>query len=111
MVKQTPKRSLVKSGSLEKPVKGLPLPKSPQTSGAPPPPAPKPRASQLKSKIQRVQAIYNCSADNPDELSFLEGEVIVVDGEEDPEWWVGHIEGEPDRKGVFPVPFVHFFTD
>ena len=27
-------------------------------------------------------------ADNPDELTFSEGEVIVVDGEEDQEWWV-----------------------
>lgn len=32
--------------------------------------------------------MYNCVADNPDELTFTEGEVIVVDGEEDQEWWV-----------------------
>lgn len=32
--------------------------------------------------------MYNCMADNPDELTFSEGEVIVVDGEEDQEWWV-----------------------
>ncbi|KAI3364672.1 hypothetical protein L3Q82_011441, partial [Scortum barcoo] len=62
-------------------------------------------------KPQRVKAIYNCSADNPDELTFTEGEVIVVDGEEDSEWWVGHIEGEPTRRGVFPVTFVHFITE
>uniref|UniRef100_A0AAR2IYX9 ArfGAP with SH3 domain, ankyrin repeat and PH domain 2a n=1 Tax=Pygocentrus nattereri TaxID=42514 RepID=A0AAR2IYX9_PYGNA len=37
---------------------------------------------------KRVKAIYNCVADNPDELTFTEGEVIVVDGEEDQEWWV-----------------------
>uniref|UniRef100_A0A8C8ISJ8 ArfGAP with SH3 domain, ankyrin repeat and PH domain 2b n=1 Tax=Oncorhynchus tshawytscha TaxID=74940 RepID=A0A8C8ISJ8_ONCTS len=59
----------------------------------------------------RVKAIYNCSADNSDELTFTEGEVIVVDGEEDPEWWFGHMEGEPTRRGVFPVKFVHFITD
>uniref|UniRef100_A0A674D1J1 ArfGAP with SH3 domain, ankyrin repeat and PH domain 2 n=1 Tax=Salmo trutta TaxID=8032 RepID=A0A674D1J1_SALTR len=59
----------------------------------------------------RVKAIYNCSADNLDELTFTEGEVIVVDGEEDPEWWFGHMEGEPTRRGVFPVKFVHFITD
>lgn len=35
-----------------------------------------------------MKAIYNCVADNPDELTFSEGEVIVVDGEEDQEWWV-----------------------
>uniref|UniRef100_A0A8C9Z1N5 ArfGAP with SH3 domain, ankyrin repeat and PH domain 2a n=1 Tax=Sander lucioperca TaxID=283035 RepID=A0A8C9Z1N5_SANLU len=44
-------------------------------------------ASQ-KQRPKRVKAIYNCVADNPDELTFSEGEVIVVDGEEDQEWWV-----------------------
>uniref|UniRef100_A0AAY4B0C1 ArfGAP with SH3 domain, ankyrin repeat and PH domain 2b n=1 Tax=Denticeps clupeoides TaxID=299321 RepID=A0AAY4B0C1_9TELE len=64
-----------------------------------------------KQKPKRVKAIYNCKADNPDELTFTEGEVIVVDGEEDQDWWVGHIDGEPIRKGAFPVSFVHFITD
>lgn len=35
-----------------------------------------------------MKAIYPCSADHPDELTFYEGEVIVVEGEEDSEWWV-----------------------
>lgn len=43
---------------------------------------------QTKSKPKRVKALYNCVADNPDELTFSEGDVIVVDGEEDQEWWV-----------------------
>uniref|UniRef100_A0A8C7S0J2 ArfGAP with SH3 domain, ankyrin repeat and PH domain 2a n=1 Tax=Oncorhynchus mykiss TaxID=8022 RepID=A0A8C7S0J2_ONCMY len=60
---------------------------------------------------KRVKAIYNCLADNPDELTFSEGEVIVVDGEEDQEWWLGHIEGEPMRRGAFPVTFIHFIMD
>ncbi|KAM7368310.1 hypothetical protein PAMP_014543 [Pampus punctatissimus] len=59
--------------------------KSPQSSG---PPTPKPRTTFTKQKPQRVKAIYDCSADNPDELTFSEGEVIVVDDEEDSEWWV-----------------------
>uniref|UniRef100_A0A667YL15 ArfGAP with SH3 domain, ankyrin repeat and PH domain 2b n=1 Tax=Myripristis murdjan TaxID=586833 RepID=A0A667YL15_9TELE len=64
-----------------------------------------------KPKPQRVKAIYKCVADNKDELTFSEGEVIVVDGEEDHEWWVGHIEGDPSRHGVFPVTYVHFITE
>uniref|UniRef100_A0A8B9LS83 ArfGAP with SH3 domain, ankyrin repeat and PH domain 2a n=1 Tax=Astyanax mexicanus TaxID=7994 RepID=A0A8B9LS83_ASTMX len=51
---------------------------SPPTSG--------PLSTSQRPK--RVKAIYNCVADNPDELTFTEGEVIVVDGEEDQEWWV-----------------------
>ncbi|XP_062934203.1 arf-GAP with SH3 domain, ANK repeat and PH domain-containing protein 2 isoform X3 [Cynocephalus volans] len=76
------------------------------------PPAPMPRKSQAtKLKPKRVKALYNCVADNPDELTFSEGDVIVVDGEEDQEWWIGHIDGDPGRKGAFPVSFVHFIAD
>uniref|UniRef100_A0A8C9WNR0 ArfGAP with SH3 domain, ankyrin repeat and PH domain 2 n=1 Tax=Scleropages formosus TaxID=113540 RepID=A0A8C9WNR0_SCLFO len=90
------------------------IPSSPQSSAKSPPPAPMPRLAQpisLTMLPKRVKAIYNCVADNPDELTFSEGEVIVVDGEEDQEWWVGHVESDPKRKGVFPVTFVHFVTD
>uniref|UniRef100_A0AAZ3PSD0 ArfGAP with SH3 domain, ankyrin repeat and PH domain 1b n=1 Tax=Oncorhynchus tshawytscha TaxID=74940 RepID=A0AAZ3PSD0_ONCTS len=55
--------------------------------------------------------IYDCQADNDDELTFVEGEVIIVTGEEDGEWWIGHIEGHPERKGVFPMSFVHILSD
>ena len=41
-----------------------------------------------KNKVRRVKTIYDCQADNDDELTFKEGEVIVVTGEEDQEWWV-----------------------
>ncbi|XP_028833505.1 arf-GAP with SH3 domain, ANK repeat and PH domain-containing protein 2a isoform X3 [Denticeps clupeoides] len=76
------------------------------------PPAPMPRKMPYpKQRPKRVKAIYNCVADNPDELTFSEGEVIVVDGEEDQEWWLGHIEGEPMRRGAFPVTFVHLILD
>ncbi|XP_072540626.1 arf-GAP with SH3 domain, ANK repeat and PH domain-containing protein 2b isoform X2 [Salminus brasiliensis] len=84
-----------------------PAPMSPPA----PPPVPKPRVPQAKQKPKRVKAIYKCLADNPDELTFAEGEVIIVEGEEDKEWWVGHIEGDPTRRGAFPVTFVHFITD
>ncbi|CAD7676315.1 unnamed protein product [Nyctereutes procyonoides] len=68
-------------------------------------------ACSTKLKPKRVKALYNCVADNPDELTFSEGDVIIVDGEEDQEWWIGHIDGDPSRKGAFPVSFVHFIAD
>nr|XP_057916736.1 arf-GAP with SH3 domain, ANK repeat and PH domain-containing protein 1 isoform X3 [Doryrhamphus excisus] len=86
------------------------------TNGTPPgtseTPVPLPRKINAgKSKARRVKTIYDCQADNDDELTFVEGEVIIVTGEEDQEWWIGHIEGEPDRKGVFPMSFVHILSD
>ncbi|XP_053198812.1 arf-GAP with SH3 domain, ANK repeat and PH domain-containing protein 1 [Scomber japonicus] len=75
-------------------------------------PVPLPRKINTgKSKARRVKTIYDCQADNDDELTFVEGEVIIVTGEEDQEWWIGHIEGAPERKGVFPMSFVHILSD
>ncbi|XP_078481447.1 zinc finger protein Ci-ArfGAP-11 [Ciona intestinalis] len=76
----------------------VPLPRSSQV----PPPTPRPR---------RVRAIYDCEADNQDELTFVENEIIVVTGVEDQDWWVGHVEHQPHRVGVFPVSFVHILSD
>ncbi|KAM4713401.1 arf-GAP with SH3 domain, ANK repeat and PH domain-containing protein 2b [Anableps anableps] len=101
--KQAPQRPPVRTASVNKP--GAKSPESPA------PPTPKPRTAVSRQRPKRVKAIYDCLADNPDELTFSEGEVIVVEGEEDNEWWIGHIEGEPDRKGAFPITFVHFITE
>ncbi len=45
---------------------------------------------QVRNKIRQVKTIYDCQADNDDELTFAEGEVIIVTGEEDQEWWLGN---------------------
>uniref|UniRef100_A0A4W6CIM7 ArfGAP with SH3 domain, ankyrin repeat and PH domain 1a n=1 Tax=Lates calcarifer TaxID=8187 RepID=A0A4W6CIM7_LATCA len=75
-------------------------------------PVPLPRKiNSVSSKTRRVKTIYDCQADNDDELTFTEGEVIIVTGEEDQEWWIGHIEGQPERRGVFPMSFVHILSD
>ncbi|KAM6992768.1 arf-GAP with SH3 domain, ANK repeat and PH domain-containing protein 2-like isoform 2-T2 [Tautogolabrus adspersus] len=102
-VKRPPQRPPLRTPSVDK--RGSKSPQSPS------PPTPKPRNTFSKQKPKRVKAIYNCSADNPDELTFSEGEVLVVEGEEDSEWWVGHVEADPTRRGAFPVTFVHFITE
>nr|CAB3222743.1 zinc finger protein ArfGAP-11 [Phallusia mammillata] len=78
----------------------------------PDPPVPLPRASvPSATRPKRVRAIYDCEADNNDELTFVENEIIIVTGVEDQDWWVGHVEHQPHRTGVFPVSFVHILTD
>lgn len=48
---------------------------------------PQPRGSTTR----RVEALYDCQADHHDELSFSEGQVLVVLGQEDSDWWVSII--------------------
>ncbi|XP_062266951.1 arf-GAP with SH3 domain, ANK repeat and PH domain-containing protein 2b [Platichthys flesus] len=104
-VKEPPQRPPVRTRSVGK------LGSQSRSPQSPAPPTPQPRTAFSKQKLQRVKAIYNCSADHPDELTFSEGEVIVVEGEEDSEWLIGHVEGEPSRRGAFPVTFVHFIAE
>ena len=49
---------------------------------------------QKKTPIgQRFQALFDCEADNDDELTFSEGEIIIVLREEEDDWWVSsHID-------------------
>uniref|UniRef100_A0A3Q3GSD8 Un-named sa1614 n=1 Tax=Labrus bergylta TaxID=56723 RepID=A0A3Q3GSD8_9LABR len=68
---------------------------------------PQPRGSTSR----RVEALYDCQADHHDELSFCEGQVLVVLGQEDSDWWHGYIEEEPDQRGLFPSSFVQLLTD
>ncbi|XP_016095674.1 arf-GAP with SH3 domain, ANK repeat and PH domain-containing protein 1-like isoform X6 [Sinocyclocheilus grahami] len=110
-----PKLTEVQSSSQQEELS--PRQASEDTNGAPagtvemPVPMPRKINTVGKNKVRRVKTIYDCQADNDDELTFVEGEVIIVTGEEDQEWWIGHIEGQPERKGVFPMSFVHILSD
>ncbi|XP_066589366.1 arfGAP with SH3 domain, ANK repeat and PH domain-containing protein [Prorops nasuta] len=69
-------------------------------------------ASNLNG-LRRCRALYDCVADNEDELSFREGDVIVVTNEQtdDDNWMEGALERAPERRGMFPISFVHMLQD
>nr|XP_046236980.1 arf-GAP with SH3 domain, ANK repeat and PH domain-containing protein 2 [Scatophagus argus]XP_046236990.1 arf-GAP with SH3 domain, ANK repeat and PH domain-containing protein 2 [Scatophagus argus]XP_046236998.1 arf-GAP with SH3 domain, ANK repeat and PH domain-containing protein 2 [Scatophagus argus] len=80
--------------------------------GRGPAPQPLPRRSLPRgATARRVEALYDCQADHHDELSFSEGQVLVVLGQEDSDWWHGYIEDEPDQRGLFPSSFVQLLLD
>uniref|UniRef100_A0A8C6JM51 Arf-GAP with SH3 domain, ANK repeat and PH domain-containing protein 3 n=1 Tax=Melopsittacus undulatus TaxID=13146 RepID=A0A8C6JM51_MELUD len=64
-----------------------------------------------KGRQKRVKAVADCRGDRARELTFAKGEVIVVTREEDEQSWVGFIEGDGSRTGVFPASFVHLLQD
>ncbi|KAK2861739.1 hypothetical protein Q5P01_001272 [Channa striata] len=83
-----------------------------ENDGRGPAPQPLPRRSLPRGTTsRRVQALYDCQADHHDELSFSEGQVLVVLGQEDSDWWHGYIEDEPDQRGLFPSSFVQLLSD
>uniref|UniRef100_A0A8B9R036 Arf-GAP with SH3 domain, ANK repeat and PH domain-containing protein 3 n=1 Tax=Anas platyrhynchos TaxID=8839 RepID=A0A8B9R036_ANAPL len=79
--------------------------------GCPPPPSLTPFLAQAKGRQKRVKAVADCKGDKARELTFSKGEVIVVTREEDEQSWVGFIEGDGSRTGVFPASFVHLLQD
>jgi Arf-GAP with SH3 domain, ANK repeat and PH domain-containing protein len=67
----------------------------------------------LQAGLKRCRALYDCNADNDDELEFKEGEVLVVLNErtDDENWMEGVVENDSSRRGMFPVSFVHILPD
>ncbi|KAL1109956.1 hypothetical protein AAG570_014113, partial [Ranatra chinensis] len=59
------------------------------------------------------RALYDCLADNEDELSFREGDIILVTSAstQDENWMEGALEKDPTVKGMFPISFVHMLPD
>ncbi|KAF4800058.1 Arf-GAP with SH3 domain, ANK repeat and PH domain-containing protein 3 [Turdus rufiventris] len=82
----------------------------PTLSKVPPVPMPR-RFAPAKGRQKRVKAVADCKGDKARELTFSKGEVIVVTREEDEQIWVGFIEGDGSRTGVFPASFVHLLQD
>ncbi|KAL3318791.1 Arf-GAP with SH3 domain, ANK repeat and PH domain-containing protein 1, partial [Cichlidogyrus casuarinus] len=63
----------------------------------------------LAKKGSLVKALYDCTADQEDELSFQKDELIQVVERDDSNWWEGYVVASPERCGLFPVPFVRLF--
>ena len=63
--------------------------------------------------MRRCRALYDCEADNEDELTFEEGEIVLIINEEteDENWMEGVLESDPSKRGLFPVSFVHMLSD
>ncbi|VBB26658.1 unnamed protein product [Acanthocheilonema viteae] len=85
----------------------------------PPIPAPRrfpslTRGNKQRDSARRCRALYDCKADNSDELSFRQGDIIVITKEkitgENDTWMEGYLENNPLCKGVFPTTFVTFLS-
>jgi endophilin-A len=74
--------------------------------GGPPTPSPKPSpaSTPTRSSQPSAQALYDFEAENPGELSFKEGDIIMLKNQIDENWYDGSLNG---RSGYFPVTYVN----
>ncbi|KRZ75411.1 Arf-GAP with SH3 domain, ANK repeat and PH domain-containing protein 1 [Trichinella papuae] len=73
-------------------------------------PRPAPRKKKPTSEIRKkCRAIYNCKADNNDEISFSRGDLIFITREhlsdENDYWMEGYVADRPDIVGRFPTSY------
>ena len=63
----------------------------------------------LQVKKRRCRALYDCQADNEDELTFEEDDIIIIINHEteDENWMEGYLTNNPTKRGLFPVSFVN----
>jgi Arf-GAP/SH3 domain/ANK repeat/PH domain-containing protein len=70
---------------------------------------------ELGVTFQRCRALYDCEADNSDEISFRQGDIILIVNErtDDDNWMEGVVldETNGNRRGMFPVSFVEVLND
>lgn len=63
-----------------------------------------PKPIRKPGKVRVVKALYNYTAQQPDELSFQEGDILYVhDNHLDPNWWKAKCG---DREGLVPANYV-----
>jgi len=65
-------------------------------------PRPKPRERTVVS-LPRVKAVYDYEAQDLDEISLKEGEVLELVKEDESGWWTGRAKG---KEGYFPGSYV-----
>jgi len=72
-------------------------------AGAASPISKSPSSSSTSKKLEQFRAIYDYTAQEPNELSFQEGAVItLVEKYPDSDWWNGEVNG---KVGLFPLNF------
>jgi myosin-1 len=72
------------------------------SNGMPPRPIPKAKPI-VKPRFPTVRAIYAYEAQDTDELSFQEGQIIELVKKDESGWWQGRIG---PKNGLFPANYV-----
>jgi len=67
-----------------------------------------PATSPLRSNQPSCQALYDFEAENGNELSFKEGDMIILKAKLDENWFEGSLNG---KTGCFPINYVNVIVN
>ena len=59
----------------------------------------------------RAKVMFDYQRIGEGEITIRAGDVVVVTDNSDKGWWVGYIEGNPDKEGFFPANYVENQSD
>ena len=60
-----------------------------------------------KFKLKKVKAVYDFRSEDPDEIDFCVGDILLVLDDSDENWWRGRQENDDNFCiGIFPKDFV-----
>lgn len=62
------------------------------------------------SYSERYKVIYDFYPESADDLALIKGEIVVVMEKVSDGWWLGQVENQPDRYGMFPTNYVQPIT-
>jgi len=61
--------------------------------------------------VERAKVTFDYEAEQDDNITISVGDVVVVSDKSDEGWWLGYVEGNPDKVGFFPATFVELLED
>ena len=60
----------------------------------------------LLQSVVKVRALYDFAPQERNELPLVKNQIIIVTDQSDKNWWRGHLETDPKKEGLFPVPYI-----
>ncbi|KII71349.1 Arf-GAP with SH3 domain, ANK repeat and PH domain-containing protein 2 [Thelohanellus kitauei] len=62
------------------------------------------------SNMKKVKCLFDFTKTDPDSLGLTKGQIVYIENDEDPEWWIA-IDPKTEERGAIPKCFVHPYDE
>ncbi|CAG0888400.1 unnamed protein product [Darwinula stevensoni] len=80
----------------------------PQSTPSPPQTQRSPILRSAEERKEKCRVVYSYDAQESNELTICEGDIVTILNMDDVGWWYGELQG---RKGLFPYNYVEIISD